>query len=72
MNHAVLRAYTSPIIRALQPVTLYYLNYGSNSGVVEDSFLTDCYVVYTIIFRGQTVFTEDLNVQQNDNPLQYP
>jgi len=63
MNHAVLWAYTTPIIRALQSVNLYYFNYGSKSVVVEDSFLTDYYVVYTIIFRGQTVFTEYLNVQ---------
>jgi len=66
------RGYTTPIIRALQPVIFYYFNCGSNSGVAEDSFLTDCYVVYTFIFRGQTVFREDLNVQQNDSPLRYP
>jgi hypothetical protein len=35
-------------------------NYGSNSGVAEDAILTGFYVVYTFIFGGQTVFTEDL------------
>jgi hypothetical protein len=65
-------AYTTPIIRALQPVIFCYFNHGSNSGVAGDSFPTDCYVAYSFIFRGQTVFTDDLNVQQHDSPLRHP
>jgi hypothetical protein len=46
------------VVIAIAKNTMF--NYGSNSGVAEDAILTGCYVVYTFIFGGQTVFSKDL------------
>jgi len=63
---------SSLTLRLLQNTMFAMSYYGSNSGAAEDSLLTGFYVVYAFIFRGQTVFTEAINVQQNDSPLRYP
>jgi hypothetical protein len=62
----------SPSLRLQRSRCLRWLNFGSNSVVAEDSFLTGCYVVYALVYGGQTVFIEALNVQQNDSILRYP